>query len=594
MTGPASFRFTETVPAPHQLRRAALGAVAATVATTAAVATAAVGSAWATFALLCIAVCVDRGVVARHPFATWVLRRIGAGPAARTAVAAVVVTLAAGRTASSSVTIGAAVVGLLAVAMAVVTTAANEAAARERRAPLLTRNVELGLQLPRPSRRVVVTTVASAAMPLAALAVAVAPRAGAVAALLTGATVAAATELVAAVATAMRLRGRRARVLVSDAARDALTRLQPQVLLYFAGAPEEVYQADMWLGPLERADVGAVVLVRDPEALHRLGPTSLPVFCAEHNGTVASLPLTERVVTLFATHSGNNLAILRRDEVHSVFVGHGDSDKPDSSNPYARVYDEIWVAGPAARERYLAADIGVRPETVIEVGRPQLPTQWPAPIAPLTVLYAPTWEGWGDDPHHSSLPHVGVAVVEALVAAGVRVVYRAHPLTGVRNVAVRHAHAAVLATLTRNGAARLTRDGDPAQAVTHLVVGADVALYDTFALAHALVADVSSVVSDWLGTGRPYAMLDTRGVGVDEFRRCYPSAGGATVLPPDLAGLDRVVAAASGAGDDGLADARRVTRDALLGPADAPAAFQRALRSALARPPRRRAGVAAP
>ena len=71
--------------------------------------------------------------------------------------------------------------------------------------------------------------------------------------------------------------------------------------------------------------------------------------------------------------------MLRRPETTSVFVGHGDSDKPDSSNPYARVYDEIWVAGAVGRTRYVDAGLGIRAEAVVEVGRPQLPQAWPAP-----------------------------------------------------------------------------------------------------------------------------------------------------------------------------------------------------------------------
>jgi hypothetical protein len=31
-----------------------------------------------------------------------------------------------------------------------------------------------------------------------------------------------------------------------------------------------------------------------------------------------------------------------------VFIGHGDSDKQASFNPFSRVYDEVWVAGAAA------------------------------------------------------------------------------------------------------------------------------------------------------------------------------------------------------------------------------------------------------
>src|SRR5262249_47609885 len=149
---------------------------------------------------------------------------------------------------------------------------------------------------------------------------------------------------------------------------------------------------------------------------------------------IAAMPLPPRVVTLFATHSGNNLSMLRRPETVCVFVGHGESDKPDSSNPYARVYDEVWVAGPLGRRRYAEADVGVRNDAIREVGRPQFVPPVGPPAKPPVIVYAPTWEGWGDDPHHGSLPHIGPALVDALLKVpGLQVRYRPHPLTGRRD-----------------------------------------------------------------------------------------------------------------------------------------------------------------
>ena len=47
----------------------------------------------------------------------------------------------------------------------------------------------------------------------------------------------------------------------------------------------------------------------------------------------------------------------------------------------------------------------------------------------LTVLYAPTWEGWGEDVTHSSLAHVGRARRGA-ARPPLRVMYRPHPRSG--------------------------------------------------------------------------------------------------------------------------------------------------------------------
>ena len=82
-------------------------------------------------------------------------------------------------------------------------------------------------------------------------------------------------------------------------------------------------------------------------------------------------------VALYAANVGKNIHLLRVPTMKHVFIGHGDSDKAASVNPFSKAYDEVWVAGRAGRDRYAIADVGVRDEDIVEVGRPQL-----APIRP--------------------------------------------------------------------------------------------------------------------------------------------------------------------------------------------------------------------
>ena len=347
-----------------------------------------------------------------------------------------------------------------------------------------------------------------------------------------------------------------------EAINDAVARLVPEVVLYFAGSVEELYQLRMWFEPVARLGRRVLVVVRSDAVMDELRHCPFPVVSSTYNGTVAALPLPLRVLTLFATHSGNNLSMVRRPETYCVFVGHGDSDKPDSSNPYARVYDEIWVAGPLGRRRYAEAAVGVRDEVVHEVGRPQFVAPVEAPPSPPVIVYAPTWEGWGDDPHHSSLPHVGEALIEALLATpGVKVRYRPHPLTGRRDLAVRRAHEAIIRRVGR--------------------VPAGEAMTATAAGASALIADVSSVVSEYLPYDRPYAVPDTRGLGRRAMSRRFPSTAGAFLISEDLSGLEAFVAAAAG-GRDATARARRaLIADALGDPSSSQERFAAAVHRVL-------------
>src|SRR5699024_9079037 len=111
---------------------------------------------------------------------------------------------------------------------------------------------------------------------------------------------------------------------------------------------------------------------------------------------------------------------------------------------------------------------------------------------PGTVLYAPTWEGGQSTVAYGSLPSHGPALVESLRRAGLRVIYRPHPLTGVRDPAYGDADARLRELLA--GDENLISEGRE--------------LMTDFDLADLLICDVSAVANDWLVTGR--TLLITR------------------------------------------------------------------------------------
>jgi hypothetical protein len=354
----------------------------------------------------------------------------------------------------------------------------------------------------------------------------------------------------------VRARHLRRRGWVFQTTRQALADRQPEVVLYHSGAPGSAYQVNMWLSTLEDIGRPAMVLLRQGDILSELEPTSLPVACVPSASDVMDLNLPSLRLALYVGNVAENVHLWRNGRLRHVFVGHGDSDKAASSNRVSRIYDQVWVAGPAGRERYRLSDSGVVDTAIVEVGRPQLRRidQF-APRADrrLTVLYAPTWEGWSDDMDLTSVPTMGVELVEQLLAdPDVQVIYRPHPLAGTRSPALRAAHQRMVGLLAGGEHAVVTPGGP--------------GLYACFNQADVLITDVSSVISEFIVTGKPYVV--TNPGSAPDFVERYPTVAGGYLLQPGD-GLAPILAELRGPEPDRMAQQREQVRHHLLGPATA-------------------------
>lgn len=445
-----------------------------------------------------------------------------------------------------------------------------------------------------------------------------------------------------------------------------LTEHQPDVVMYFSGSKDAAYQANMWLDTLtdlERRGHRPIMVMRERGLVRQLRATTLPVLCVPAATQLINLDFSSVRVALYPANVGNNIHFLRIPGVTHVFIGHGDSDKLASVNPFSKVYDEVWVAGPAGRDRYALAGVGVRDEEIVEVGRPQLDELMDRPVQPAglipTVLYAPTWEGWTDDPGNTSLLLAGENIVKRLLNAAepVRLLYKPHPFTGLRDPKARAVNERIVRMIERantkraaldewrEAAARSAAERTAAQAEVarladaievlqseladedlddaqlsrdsgqatgndlharletarlahnsaywrargdweHLVVvGREPHLYDCFDQADLLVSDISSVVSDFICTLKPYALTDTAELGFPEFREQNTAARAGYLLNSDAKGIDKLVAMLRRPERDVLQPYRAELRDYLLGPQYPPSGdrFAAACRSAAER-----------
>ncbi|RLV49043.1 CDP-glycerol--glycerophosphate glycerophosphotransferase [Nocardioides mangrovicus] len=264
-----------------------------------------------------------------------------------------------------------------------------------------------------------------------------------------------------------------------------------EVVAYFADDPTRTYQLSSWLPVLEvlHEHRPVVVVTREPASAEILrGRTSLPVLLAESLTDLTEL--YERLdpkIALYCNNSPLNFNSLISSRMLHVHVNHGESDKQSMASNCAKAYDRVFVAGPAAVERYITELMELDASRLVRVGRPQLDLH-PAPLLPpttrRTVLYAPTWEGDADYNDYGSLPTLGRDIVRAALALpDVRVVYKPHPkVVTSRTPRVRRAHADVLEMLA----------GPDHVAVT----GGDILA--VFPGCDLMVTDVSSVGPDWL------------------------------------------------------------------------------------------------
>lgn len=343
---------------------------------------------------------------------------------------------------------------------------------------------------------------------------------------------------------------------------------EPVYLAYVSlGAGQAKYIANQWLPVFDATPSHGLVLVREASQLKPLAATGVPVVYAPTTRDVELLTLPGVKIAFYLAYGEKNAHLLREPRLKHVMLLHGDSDKATSANAQARAFDQVWVAGRAAVERYLAAGVDLAEDRFVLIGRPQVEPLLDAPphdpSEPPVVLYAPTFEGYYEQTAHSSLDTMGPAMVRRLLKEfpQVRVWFKPHPASGVVRQSMLTAIAEIEGLLAGGG---------------HVVVDkAGLTLTDCLARADVLLADISSVTSDFLATGRPAVITNPAGLPLDEFLAAYPSQRGLYIVGRDLADFDAALTAALG--PDPLRPERLALRTHLLGDVRPQAAFDAAL-----------------
>ncbi|QMW67558.1 CDP-glycerol glycerophosphotransferase family protein [Mumia sp. ZJ1417] len=338
----------------------------------------------------------------------------------------------------------------------------------------------------------------------------------------------------------------------------ALTAYAPDAVVYTAWPEDGSHQVTMWLPYLRRTGRKFLIVTRHNYPAELLAEhTDLPIVMRHGSRDLDDVVTPSLTTAFYVNASSGNSIFVRHHRLTHVFLGHGDSDKPSSYNPTHAMYDRIFAAGEAAVRRYAAHGVSIPRDTFDVVGRPQVEgvtrVDGPVPAQP-TVLYAPTWRGHVDETAYHSLP-IGTAIVGALLERGATVIFRPHPFSyrfETDTDTIRTIHQMLREDAERTGRAHVF--GERAERT--------MSIFDCINAADAMVSDVSSVVVDWLFSGKPFAMTAMTEHGRD-FVGHYPIAAASYVIEGDASNVSSALD--SMLGSDPLALERRAVRNDYLG-----------------------------
>lgn len=280
-----------------------------------------------------------------------------------------------------------------------------------------------------------------------------------------------------------------------------------EVMVYFADTTEALYQIEQWYSSFQELNkVHPVVVIcqdsRTAEAIRR--DSGLAVHTIAKSETIDSILTASPSLRLclYVTHNVENFANLRFGQMLHASMMHGDSDKLVTVSNQTKAYDFSLVAGQAAVDRMQrCSKLYDAQSRCITIGRPQLDdlviqlsqrTTVTDNNARKTVLYAPSWEGDDFSGAYGTVDTHGVDLVQSLLESGrYSVIYRPHPLTGVRIPAFGNADKMIRQLVNDDSGVSDSRvdSGEP--------------LAGVFLEADLLISDISGIAIDWLPTGKP-------------------------------------------------------------------------------------------
>jgi hypothetical protein len=299
-----------------------------------------------------------------------------------------------------------------------------------------------------------------------------------------------------------------ARVSMRARLREAIAHpeIQKARIAFYFSAPELERPEHLitWAEEINVLEISWFVILREPHHLKAFEEANLPtaIIVPDDTALVTCLPPLVRIV-FYANNGQKNRKMLSfHPDAFHIQLLHGDSDKPPSYSPLTQNYDLVFVAGQMGIDRYAQNGVHIPVEKFRIIGRPQvraisnLPRDKDGGLR--KVVYMPTWRGFFEDTQFSSLDRAS-EIIETVLASNERLDlhFKPHPLS-YKDPLWAQFEREIRTALNRkrpNGNQGVFREDGTSP-------------FDLYNEADLLITDISSVMIDFLYSGKPFLVVE--------------------------------------------------------------------------------------
>lgn len=296
-----------------------------------------------------------------------------------------------------------------------------------------------------------------------------------------------------------------------------------KIAFHFSGVdyPDAVHFY-MWEQELKDIDENLVLLLRENKHLaHERDRASTPALFLPNANTITqySYSCKDTLKAVFYANNGMKNAAFVKALSHAKHIQllHGDSDKPPSFSPATKLFSLVFVAGKMGIDRYKRNGVQIPHEKFRVVGRPQLSVisdeTRVTTEASRRVVYMPTWRGFFADTQFSSLGHAS-QIIETILAADhpTTLHFKPHPLS------YKDPHWPQLERDIRTALGKKRPNGN-----TGVFREDATSPFDLYNEADLMVTDISSVMIDFLYSGKPSLVVLPPDFNAAEDTERFPS-----------------------------------------------------------------------